>query len=841
METRKFDLQKILQVDQLAVNFKTNEGFVHALDGVNFELRDGEILGIIGESGSGKSTIALSLLDLLPNNADISGRVTYLDSSILRSKDTTLDKSASKKAKKFFDQRLAEIRWKEISMIFQGAMNAFNPVHTIRRQINEVFSIHGTFNDLSQFTEADYLDEKVLREKAREISLEKIKGDENANLADLIEQNYQKLHADLKNQLASLSDNQKRALLQSNRTIVSCLRAGFNPKFLDAYPHELSGGMRQRGIISMALALNPRVILADEPTTGLDVITQAKIIEEIKKLIKNKTVKAMILISHDVGVISQLSNYVMVMYAGRVMEYGTIADVLTKTRNPYTFALLKSYPSVEERKMKISGIPGSVPDLLNPPSGCYFASRCFMSENICFSTKPERREFENSHTSLCHFDGISLEKYQEFSMKTTLEEIPTSSEKVDISEVTTGEVLVEAKGLTKYFSVHTNITTSLFGGANKPIVHAVDNVDFQILKGTVVGVVGESGSGKTTLGRLLVNAVEPTSGEILFNIGNVGLTDEENNPKQINIANISKKRLDYRFYRKEAQIIFQDPYDSINPKMPVIEIVAEPLKIQLSSLLRRREEILLRNPNLNNIKSSGNTFISTSGDSKAQQHKNIGKVSIEKEVKDALMISQLRPPENYLERFPHELSGGERQRVSIARVITLNPSLIVADEPISMLDVSIRANVMNVLLDIKKRQGVAILYISHDIASARYVSDVLAIMYLGQIVEFGPTEEIINHPLHPYTKALIAAVPYIDPTKPKKTVNIIGDIGSSINPKVGCRFYERCVYRKEICKEENPPFLKISGSNRYYMCHFEQGDLIMEDQNKLKVDSMVEA
>jgi peptide/nickel transport system ATP-binding protein len=827
-------------VDQLAVNFRTNEGYVHALDGVSFELRDGEILGIIGESGSGKSTIALSLLDLLPNNADISGQVNYLDSSILKSKDTTLDKSASKRAKKFFDQRLAEIRWKEISMIFQGAMNAFNPVHTIRRQINEVFSIHGTFSDLTQFTEADYLDEKVLREKAREISLDVIKSDVNVNLADLIEQNYQKLYEDLKNQLASLSDSQKRALLQSNRTIVSCLRAGFNPKFLDAYPHELSGGMRQRGIISMALALNPRIILADEPTTGLDVITQAKIIEEIKKLIKNKTVKAMILISHDVGVVSQLSSYVMVMYAGRVMEYGTIADVLTKTRNPYTFALLRSYPSVEEKKMKISGIPGSVPDLLNPPSGCYFATRCFMSEDICFSTKPKRRDFENSHTSLCHFDGISLEKYREFSIKTTLEDIETSGEKVETAAVKPGEVLVEAKDLSKYFSVHTNITTSLFGGANKPVVHAVDNVNFEILKGTIVGVVGESGSGKTTLGRLLVNAIEPTSGAILFNIGKGG-PEAEDKPKGIDIANISKKSLDYRFYRKEAQIIFQDPYDSINPKMPVIEIVAEPLKIHLSSLLRRREEYLLRNANINNPNSLGNLSPTVPGDSTTKEPKNAGEASIEKEVKNALIISQLRPPENYLERFPHELSGGERQRVSIARVITLNPSLIVADEPISMLDVSIRANVMNVLLDIKKRQGVAILYISHDIASARYVSDVIAIMYLGQIVEFGPTEEIITNPLHPYTKALIAAVPYIDPTKPKKTVNIIGDIGSSINPKVGCRFYERCVYRKDICKEEDPPFLKISGSNRYYMCHFEQGELIMEDQNKLKVDSMVEA
>jgi peptide/nickel transport system ATP-binding protein len=270
----------------------------------------------------------------------------------------------------------------------------------------------------------------------------------------------------------------------------------------------------------------------------------------------------------------------------------------------------------------------------------------------------------------------------------------------------------------------------------------------------------------------------------------------------IDIVKISKASSKYKVYRKESQLIFQDPYDSINPKMSIFDIVSEPLQIQQKDIITRR--------------SRGNN----SDDPEYE-------FDIEKEVYNALFTANLRPPENYIYRYPHELSGGERQRVSIARAITLNPSFLVADEPISMLDVSIRANIMNLLIELKDKRDISILYISHDIASARYVSDFIIVMYLGQIVEFGGSEEIIKSPLHPYTKALISAVPSLNPEWVNKGLDIVGEIGSAINPKQGCRFYGRCIYHKDICKSENPPMQSVG--KRYYSCHFTQEELTVEE------------
>jgi len=810
----------LVKIDNLSVHFRTMEGRVQALDRINLELKEGEILGIIGESGSGKSTTALSLLGLLPENAEISGSVVYLDNDIINSTDTVSDRKLRKKARRMLDQRLAEIRWKEISMIFQGAMNAFNPVHTIRNQIGEVFEIHKTFSNISELTEEDFIDEGNLRAKANEIALEDIKEEDSAEFKIIEEKIYEELLEKLRIDLKTMSLRDKKKLIESNRMESSCRKAGFNPKFLDAYPHELSGGMKQRGIIAMALALNPKVVIADEPTTGLDVITQAKIIKELKGLKDSKTIKSMIVISHDVGVVSQLANYVAVMYAGRVMEYGAPRDIFVNPRNPYTYALMHSYPSIDTTKQRIHGIPGSVPDLIDPPKGCYFASRCFMAEDVCRSDKPSLKSLSLEHKSLCHFDKIDEEKYSNFQRYND-ELLPDPS-------AGTQPILLEARDLSKYFSVHSNLSTNLFGGANKPVVHAVDMVNIVIRKKIIIGVVGESGSGKTTLGKLLVNAIEPTSGKLIFKFDQISdissleleepilndvlkdknvekETKKESDAKN-DIAVMSKKSQKYKIYRKESQLIFQDPYDSINPKMSIFDIVAEPLLIQRKEILGRRR-IGLENSEGKDL--SNNKF------------------DLEGEVLNALEIANLKPPENYIDRYPHELSGGERQRVSIARSITLNPSFLVADEPISMLDVSIRANIMNLLLDLKDKRDISVLYISHDIASARYVSDFIVVMYLGQIVEFGKSEETIKNPLHPYTKALISAVPSLNPEWVNRGLDIVGEIGSAINPTKGCRFYGRCVYHKDICKTDDPP-LQQTGY-RYYSCHFAQDELTREE------------
>ncbi len=866
METEQIDIMsrnRLVEIKNLNVTFRTLDGNVKALDDINLVLNEGEILGIIGESGSGKSTTALALLGLLAENSIVEGEINYLDREILNSKEYPKSKKLKKKYRRDLDQRLSEIRWKEISMIFQGAMNAFNPVHTIRNQISEVFEIHGTFADLSKFSEKDYIDEENLRAEAYELALQEISESEKrqvdsrteeifkslveeykSNLRDMGEKQKQEymekngtyerirdeaykravqeyretgdikdldslkeeifnnLLQDLKTKLPNMSDKEKRKLLEKNRIEESCRLAGFSRKFLDSYPHELSGGMRQRGIIAMALALHPRIVIADEPTTGLDVITQAKIIKELKNLKENKTIKSMIVISHDVGVVSQLANFVAVMYAGRIMEYGEPKDIFLKPKNPYTYALMKSYPSLEQTRTRIKGIPGSVPDMIDPPKGCYFAERCFMAQKVCFETKPEIKKLDSDHYSLCHFDSIDENAYSSFMGESGISD--SSGQNME------QENLIETSNLTKFFTVHSTISTNLFGGANKPVVHAVDDVNISIPRSSILGVVGESGSGKTTLGRLLVDSIPPTKGEIKFNI-----IKENKEKMEIELSKVSRYSSDYKIFRKEAQLIFQDPFDSINPKMSIFDIVAEPLSIQKEEIKSRRRS---SNPGIEED------------------------FNVEREVMNALSTANLRPPEKYAERFPHELSGGERQRVSIARAITLSPSFLVADEPISMLDVSIRANIMNLLIELKETRGISVLYISHDIASARYVSDYIIVMYLGQILEFGKSEDVVKNPLHPYTKALISAVPSVDPTWVNKNLRIVGEIGNAINPKKGCRFYGRCVFRKELCIEEDPPMQKVG--DRYYMCHFRQEELtlngIMADEENLEEGDLAE-
>lgn len=801
-ETLK-DSGKLINVKDYSVKFRTYEGKVSALDRINFELSDGEIMGIIGESGSGKSTVAMSLLGLLPENAETRGEITYLGTKINETVDEYKNRKESRSTRKILDQRLAEIRWKEISVIFQGAMNAFNPVYTIKKQIMEVFKVHGTFDNITDYSEEDLIDHETLRRNARKKIMdsknltEEESGEHDQELEDLY---YNEELKELKLQIPKMNPKQKKSLLISKTLNNICYKAGFNPDFLNSYPHQLSGGMRQRAIIAMALALNPRIVIADEPTTGLDVVTQAKIIKELKGLRDSKIVKAMIVVSHDVGVVAQLATKVIVMYAGRIMEQGRTEDVFNHPKNPYTIALLKSYPSIRSVKSKIEGIPGSVPDLINTPNGCFFASRCFMAKEICREKTPEYRISSDGTKSLCHFSDIDSESYNTSKIRTEQEIVKNNpGEHRD-------HLLIDIQNVSKFFDVHSNISTNLFGGENKPVVHAVDGVSFQMKSSQIIGVVGESGSGKSTLGELVIDSIPMTDGNILFYKYDRGNPE----PTVIDLNRTPRNGSLYSAYRKNNQIIFQDPYDSLNPKMTIFDIVSEPLSAQKNELLIRRSSLPEDSHN-------------------EKEMDKQPKINIEEEVTRALDIANLRPPKNYLDRYPHELSGGERQRVSIARAITLDPSFLVADEPISMLDVSIRANILNLLVELKEKTNTSILYISHDIASARYVSDHIIVMYLGKVVEFGPSEEITANPLHPYTKALISSVPSIDPNWAKKDLNIIGEIGSAINPHGGCRFYDRCVFRKEICRNEDPP--KKGEPERYYFCHFEQDELRKENLN----------
>ncbi len=717
----------VVSVDNFNVSFTTSEGSVAALRNINFDLKEGEILGIIGESGSGKSTLALSLMSLLPENASVSGAVTF-ENEIVTSADNS-GKAYFKippRKRRVLDDRLANIRWKGISMVFQGAMNSLNPVYTVRRQIEEVFHLHTDYNQ-------------------NQINL---KIEETAKFA------------------------------------------GFNTSYLDSYPHELSGGMKQRAVLTMALALDPKLVIADEPTTGLDVITQAKIISQFRMLKETGKIESMVIISHDIGVVAQLADRIMVLYGGKIMEIGSPEEIYVRSANPYTKALGESYPSIRSTKKMISGIPGSVPDLLNPPTGCYFAERCSFADRTCTEKVPDLIEISPNHFSLCHY----AKSFYDGKLKPTrvFEEETEGTFRQTFSSFT--EDIFEAKGLCKYFDLTGSVSERLFSFGGKRKVHAVDRVTFNIKRKEILGVVGESGSGKTTLGRTLILSVPPTSGELKF------YHESEKGIEKIDLFKLKTRDKNFIDFRLKNQLIFQDPYDSINPKMSVFDIVAEPLYARHK---------LHKDTNVNDV------------------------------VYSALETSNLKPAFNYVNRYPHELSGGERQRVSIARSLVTRPEFLVTDEPISMLDVSIRANIMNLLKKIRDEYSITLLYISHDIASTRYMADRVLVMYLGAVVEMGPSEEVIANPLHPYTKALISAVPQPDPRIKLSNIDIIGEVGNSISLPTGCRFYDRCVFRKDICRDTPPP--TKGSADRFYVCHFEQSGLTRnEDSEDDNVENVAE-
>lgn len=712
-KSENISASKLLDIRNFSVSFDTYEGRLKALEDIDLNIYNGESLGIIGESGSGKTTLATAIMGLISDNADLSGSIAFDGNVIIDSEHFgKAYQKLKRRERKILSEKLISMRWKEISMVFQGSMNAFNPAYTIEKQIGEVFRIHTNLTD-------------------QEIQ---------------------------------------------QRSVQVIESAGLNRSALKAYPHELSGGMKQRAVIAMALALGPKLVIADEPTTGLDVITQAKIISELKSL-RGKSINSMIVISHDVGVVSQLADRVVVLYSGRIMEIGPTWDVYERSLNPYTRALLSSYPSIDSTKAHIEGIPGALPDPLTERPGCYFAPRCKYADSICYSTVPKLEEIVPGRFSRCHFANKFLEA--DF----TEEVKPHASEKRNI----TREIeVVRTEDLTEYFSLRAKTYGQLYGKEESTkIVRAVDHINLEIKKGEIFGVVGESGSGKTTLGRVILKLLDATSGKVIFHAAKGENDQATEDFIEIDVTSSHERSPEMKIFRRDTQLIFQDPYDSIDPKQTVFNIVEEPIiahKITNDPL-----EIL-------------------------------------EMVNRVLKIVRLNPPESYSERYPHELSGGERQRVAAARALVLRPEFLVADEPISMLDVSLRAGFMNLLLDLRNQFGITVMFITHDLASARYLCDRIMVMYLGVSVESGGSEQVMRNPLHPYTKALIKAVPKPNPNWDPSKIEIKGEIGNAIDVPKGCRFYRRCPYAKEICENTIPP-RREPEPGHWYMCHFTQDEL----------------
>jgi oligopeptide/dipeptide ABC transporter ATP-binding protein len=660
----------LLDVRHLEITYALSNSEVVAVSDVSFAIEKGECLGVVGESGCGKSTIGMSLMQLLASNGRISGGEILLNGKNLVGSS---------------DKDMRKVRGKDIALIPQDPMTSLNPVMRIGLQIAEGYRIH----------------HKVSKAEALKRAVEVLR-------------------------MVEMPNPEERA---------------------NQYPFELSGGLRQRAMIAMALVCEPQLLIADEPTTALDVTIQAQILDVLDGL-REKYDLAVMLITHDMGVIAARADRVLVMYAGRQVEVGTTSEIFADMRHPYTSALLSSVPSVEgERSDRLRSIPGLPPDLSKPIEGCRFAVRCSYATDTCRTTDPQLANLTDTHAFAC------------FNPITTGAESAGIGSTYVRSDATTKPVLVTVSNLVKDFPLR--------GGGilkrERRAVSAVADVSFEIHEGETFGLVGESGCGKTTIGKLLIDLETPTSGSIEFQGVSTGLSK---NKAKLEIARL-------------RQMIFQDPYASLNPRKRVRDIIAEPLDVQG------------------------------------------GLSAAEREVRVQELLSEVGLPADAADRYPHEFSGGQRQRVGLARALAPQPKLIIADEPVSALDVSIQAQILNLMADLRDSRGLSYVFISHDLGVVRHIADRIGVMYLGRLVEVGPAHEVFGNPGHHYTQALLRAVPVPDPkvTRPARGSLMTGEIPSAINPPSGCRFRTRCTAAQDLCANERPPYVEV-GEGHQVACHF---------------------
>jgi peptide/nickel transport system ATP-binding protein len=579
-------------------------------------------------------------------------------------------------------EEIRNLRGNEISMIFQEPMTSLNPSFTVGNQIIEAIRVH----------------RRVSKAKARERALE---------VLDLV----------------GIADPLRR---------------------MDDYPHALSGGMRQRAMIAMALACEPRLLIADEPTTALDVTIQAQVLELLRRL-QNELGMAILFVTHDLGVVAEIADRITVLYAGQTVEVEPVEDLFKRPHHPYSEALMASMPQVAAVGQPLTVIPGHVPRPGEFPDGCRFHPRCRHAADECKTGSPEM-----GPRTRCVRDGeITLNG----SMWTAVRLTPTP-ERTPLPEPA---ALLDVRDLAVSFPVHSGVLRRTIGH-----VKAVDGVSFSIGKGQTMGLVGESGSGKSTTARLVLRLIEPNAGTI--RLGELDVT--------------SLGKTDLRRARARMQIVFQDPYSSLDPRSTIAETIGEPLEVHLGLHGRARDD----------------------------------------RVRQLLKEVGLDP--RVLTRYPHEFSGGQRQRIAVARALALEPELLICDEPVSSLDVSTQSQVINLLDELQDRLGLTCLFIAHDLSVVRHISDRIAVMYLGRIVEIGPAERVYTGPRHPYTEALLSAIPVPDPVEQHRRSRIVlkGDIPSPINPPSGCRFHTRCPYVMEICSQVDPPAFTTDDGTTVW-CH----------------------
>jgi len=578
------------------------------------------------------------------------------------------------------ETEMRAVRGGGMAMIFQEPATSLNPVMTVGRQIAEVLAQHAGLQGEAARTRAGKLLAAV-----------------------------------------GISDPQRR---------------------LDEYPFQLSGGMKQRVMIAMALAGNPALLVADEPTTALDVTIQAQILDLLQDLQAERDM-GMLLITHDLGVVARMAHRVGVMYAGELVEEAPRSEFFSAPRHPYTQALFAALPDLSDRGARLATIPGQVPSLSSMPVGCRFAPRCPQVMARCREAAPEWRELSTGHRVRCFWEGVAIAPSAQADAGFSALAVAAPKELVDVSD------------LQVHFPIRRGILQRTVGH-----VRAVDGVSLALSAGRTLALVGESGCGKTTVGKALLQLIRPTA-------GSVRLGDRE-------IAGLS--RAEMRPLRRRLQMVFQDPFASLNPRMRVGEIIAEGMQ----------------------------TLAIAQGSTLSEAV--------------AAMLAQVGLDAEAAGRYPHEFSGGQRQRIAIARALAVQPEILICDEPTSALDVSVQAQILNLLAELQSKLGLAYLFITHNFAVVEHLAHEVAVMYLGRIVEHGTVEEVLHDPQHPYTKALLSAVPSPRPAAVGSVIRLPGETPSPAKPPTGCHFHPRCIHAMPVCREVYPGETRLSPT-RVIRCH----------------------